>query len=159
MRLNVSVEYALRAILCLAKERERTFKTSQIAQACQAPPKSLSAVLKILADKRLIHSCVGPKGGYSFLRDPNSVTLMQVVEAVGSPVFENDCLLHGTPCPQDHWCPIHEVWEKAQMVFVKVLGRYSIGHLLERIQNWEAIDHLLEDLTKELPRPKEPPYD
>ncbi len=155
MRLNISVEYALRAMLYVAKERERKVQAQEIAQACQIPVNSLRNVLVTLAAKHVIQSTAGPKGGYSFRRDPNTVTLIHVVEAVGGPIFENDCLLHGTPCPPDHWCPIHEVWEKAQMVFVKVLSQYSVGYLLERVTNWESIEQLLENLGKESARSKE----
>ncbi len=76
-----TVEYALRAVVFLAREAEpRT--TGQIAEATQVPSAYLSKVLQGLSRAGVVHSQRGVGGGMSLARTPDELTILDVVNAV-----------------------------------------------------------------------------
>lgn len=79
--LTQSVEYALRAVVFLAKEGEpRT--TAQVAEATQVPSAYLSKILQGLARAGVVRSQRGIGGGMTLVRGPNELTILDVVNAV-----------------------------------------------------------------------------
>lgn len=156
MRLNRAVEPALRATLYLARAHGRRISVKELARASQTSAATLSPVLKRLAEKRLIHACAGGHGGYCFLWDPDAMALMRILEALDGPIFEGTCLLHTASDAREHWCPVHELWRQAQAAFIHTVGQQSLGSMLQRMTDWEAIEYLLHDLSIESPRSGHP---
>lgn len=149
MRLTRSVEYALRAVLYLAWRRGRLVSASEIATRQNIPRTALPGLMNFLIRKGIVQSRAGPKGGYALAGDPVKITLRRVIEAVEGPLFENECLVHGAPCPaaKEHWCPAHEVWEEAGKTFLSTLDRYSVKELADRLGRWDSVQGLLKNLA------------
>lgn len=79
--LSQSVEYALRAVVFLAREGEpRT--TAQVADATQVPSAYLSKVLQGLARAGIVRSQRGIGGGMTLVPEPAELTILDVVSAV-----------------------------------------------------------------------------
>lgn len=79
--LSQSVEYALRAVVYLAREGEpRT--TAQVAEATQVPAAYLSKVLQGLSRAGIVRSQRGIGGGMTLVPDPDKLTILDVVNAV-----------------------------------------------------------------------------
>jgi Rrf2 family transcriptional regulator, nitric oxide-sensitive transcriptional repressor len=79
--LTQSVEYALRAVVYLAREGEpRT--TAQVAEATQVPAAYLSKVLQGLSRAGIVKSQRGIGGGMTLLPQPADLTILDVVNAV-----------------------------------------------------------------------------
>ncbi len=79
--LSQTVEYALRAVVYLAKEGEpRT--TGQVAEATKVPPAYLSKVLQGLVQNGVVQSRRGAGGGMSLVPEPRELTILDVVNAV-----------------------------------------------------------------------------
>lgn len=77
-----TVEYALRAIVALAKGPEQMLTTQQIADITHVPAYYLSKVLISLAKAELIHGTRGTGGGYTLARPADRMSLLDVVSAV-----------------------------------------------------------------------------
>lgn len=150
MRLTQFSEYALRAAIYLARNRDRTVKLAEIAEAQNIPPASLSQPLRWLAGKGIILSRAGFQGGYRLHKNPAEISLRQVIEAAEGPLFYNDCLVHGRPCEtsQDHWCPVHEIWEEAKRSFLATLERYSLEEMASRVSRWDMVETALQEVLK-----------
>jgi Rrf2 family transcriptional regulator, nitric oxide-sensitive transcriptional repressor len=79
--ISQTVEYALRAVVYLAKEAEpRT--TGQIAGATQVPAPYLSKVLQGLSKAGIVRSQRGVGGGITLIPTPDALTILDVVTAV-----------------------------------------------------------------------------
>ena len=88
--ISQTVEYALRAVVYLAKEAEpRT--TGQIAESTQVPAPYLSKVLQGLSKAGIVRSQRGV-GGITLIPTPDALTILDVVTAV-------DPLKRITSCP------------------------------------------------------------
>lgn len=91
-----TVEYALRAIVALAKGPEPMLTTQQIADLTHVPAYYLSKVLILLAKAELIHGTRGTGGGYTLARPADQITLLDVVSAVDAIKRVRHCPLHLT---------------------------------------------------------------
>ena len=86
MRLSARVDYALRAAAELAVAGSRPVTAVQLAEAQQIPPKFLENILGQLRRSGLIRSQRGPEGGYWLARQPEQISLADIIRAIDGPL-------------------------------------------------------------------------
>lgn len=80
-----TVEYAFRAMMYLASVRPgQVSSAGRIAEAVEVPPRYLSKVMRGLVVAKLVESARGPNGGFVLRSEPGSITMRDIVDAVGS---------------------------------------------------------------------------
>lgn len=80
MKLTARSEYALLALVYLARQDNTSYiSVDTIAQAQGIPPKFLEQMMLALKRARLLRSTKGQKGGYQLAKEPNEITLAEVV--------------------------------------------------------------------------------
>ena len=104
--LSQTVEYALRAIVCIANETPRPVTNEQLAEVTKVPSAYLSKVTRGLNRAGLVISQRGPNGGLTLAREPSELSLLDVVNAVDPIERIHQCPLgireHG-----EQLCPLH----------------------------------------------------
>ncbi len=80
--LSQSSEYALRAVVYLARFPEKTFVAKELAIITKMPPGYLAKVLQILGKKGILESKKGPNGGFTFSQESKHITLYDIVNVV-----------------------------------------------------------------------------
>lgn len=86
MKLTKRGEYAIRAMMALARSPGYSMTTTQISVAQEIPKKFLEQILLALKAKRLVISRAGPKGGYELDRSPAEIAIGSILEAVEEPI-------------------------------------------------------------------------
>jgi len=86
MRISAKVDYAVRAAVELATAGEEPVKGDVIAEAQDIPLKFLENILGELKHTGIVASRRGAQGGYWLAKDPNEVTLADIVRAVEGPL-------------------------------------------------------------------------
>lgn len=108
MALTQTAEYALRAVVWLAQHPGEPQTKNQIAAATQVPSSYLPKVFQPLVRGGLIAGQRGIGGGYSLVRDPAEISLLDVVNQVDPIQRIETCPLdlssHGTKL-----CPLHSL--------------------------------------------------
>ncbi len=132
--LSKTTEYALRAVIYLAKAEGDNTTSQSIASATFVPVGYMSKVLNTLARANVVTSRRGPSGGFILAVDPKKLTMLHVVEAV-------EPLPRITTCPLDiaehdgALCPLHAVLaELVDGVDVKLRSTTIADLLEEQIQ-------------------------
>jgi Rrf2 family protein len=90
MRLTRASVYALRALAHLARLREGEgppLASYTLARTQGLPEEFLIKPLRQLVAAGVLRSRKGHHGGYRLARPPATITLLEVVEVVGGPVF------------------------------------------------------------------------
>jgi len=83
MKLSKKAEYAMRALLAMARSPETpTFAIQDIAQSERIPLKFLEQILLALKNGGLLRSKRGVGGGYQFQKTPARITLGEVVTLI-----------------------------------------------------------------------------
>ena len=94
MRVTAKVDYAVRAAVELARAvedgqvRAHRVKGQQIATSQGIPPKFLENILADLKRSGLVGSVRGADGGYWLNRQPEEVTVADVIRAVEGPLAD-----------------------------------------------------------------------
>lgn len=133
MQITRQADYALRAMLYLARlEPNQKAATSKIAEAQEIPPSFLAKIISQLSISGLIHTARGAHGGVSLARKPETISLLDIVEAIDGPITLNECTQDPSVCSFGETCPIHEVWCETQADLVRKLRESTFDQLLER---------------------------
>lgn len=91
MKLSKKGEYALRAMMALAKN-DKPMTITQVATNQNLPKKFLEQILLALKSAGLVHSKAGPKGGYELLTSAHSITVGAILTAVEEPISQEKAL-------------------------------------------------------------------
>jgi Rrf2 family protein len=125
-----TAEYALRAVVVLARDPERAYSAEQIARVTRVPRRYAHKVLQALVRAELARSQPGPGGGYSLVRPGDEISILDVVNAV-QPIPR---IRH---CPlglKGHTllCPLHRELDEACAATERAFARVAIAQLLDR---------------------------
>lgn len=83
------VQYALRALVALAAWRGKRIASREIAQRHGIPQKYLETILLDLRQAGLVKSTKGKSGGYELTREPSTLTLLTIVQALEPEWFQD----------------------------------------------------------------------
>ena len=87
MKLSRTVTYALQATLQLAESgSSRPVPCSQLASEGHMPERFLLQILRNLVNHGILRSTRGVDGGYSLVRKPTEISLLDVIEAIDGPI-------------------------------------------------------------------------
>lgn len=132
MQITRQADYAVRAVLYLARNGEERAATSQVAQEQNIPPSFLAKIISQLSIAGLLHTSRGARGGVTLAREPKDISLLEVIEAIDGPIQLNECVGENGTCTFDHECPLRPVWCDAQEDLVRRLKNTSFLQLLEQ---------------------------
>jgi Rrf2 family iron-sulfur cluster assembly transcriptional regulator len=143
--LSNSCRYAIRAIIYLASQPLSVGKTGikKISKDLNLPTPFLAKILQQLAKQKILSSSKGPHGGFSLLRDPRKITLLDIVNTIdGYDTFTN-CVMHNGSCEGVHAdkmkCPLHEDYEKSRKELIKLFSNRTIHELVVKSGKEELI--------------------
>ncbi len=127
--ISQTAEYALRAIVYLGNQAGTACTTAELAGEIDAPTSYLAKVMKGLTRAGIVASQRGLHGGFTLNRDPNDVTILEVVNAVDAFHRINECPL-GRPAHASGLCPLHRRMDNVMEAAEESLGHMSIGEVL-----------------------------
>ena len=128
--ISRTVEYALRAIVWLASRPESPHTTREVAEATLVPANYLAKVLQTLVEGGIISSQRGLGGGFVLTRDPASLSVLDVVNAV-------EPLQRIRACPlkiSSHavrLCALHQSLDDALATVERAFASASIADLVK----------------------------
>jgi Rrf2 family protein len=129
--VSLTAEYALRAVSYLAVENSKPRTVHQIADATQVPADYLSKVLQELSKCGLVRSQRGLYGGFTLQRDPDELSVLEVIQAV-SPLHRiRECPLGRGPHQGSTLCPLHQLLDDAVAHAEQSFGSATISALVD----------------------------
>jgi len=130
--LSNTSKYAIRAMIYLAlnADKENKIGIKRISGDLSIPSPFLAKILQVLAKHKLLSSTKGPNGGFGLGRDPQNITLYEIVTVIdGSDIFDK-CLISLRSCNEENIpCPLHNQYEPLRLEIKKMFQHQDIGHL------------------------------
>lgn len=114
---------AVVALTELAQRVEGPVPIQEVAESRDVPLHVLEQLFSALRRAGVLQSQRGVKGGYSFRRAPQEVTLLEVVEVVDGRLEDHD---------SDRVTAADAVWQQARTVLAQVLSESTIADMVER---------------------------
>jgi Rrf2 family protein len=144
MQITRAAEYAIRGVLYLCQQPEGAVcLLGEISERQNIPPSFLSKIFQNLARAGIVSSSRGTGGGFTLIKDPREITLLEVVEAIEGQISLNMCLSNGQSCENRPTCPVHSVWREAQNHLLGLLKKKTFAELAE------ANRKLVEEVARE----------
>ncbi|MGI6513080.1 MAG: Rrf2 family transcriptional regulator [Syntrophomonadaceae bacterium] len=134
MRLSTKGRYGLRAMLDLAVHKdEGPNAVYLVAEREGISDRYLEQIMTSLKRAGLIKSIRGPQGGYVLTREPDEITVGQIIRALEGPIAPVDCVSEEYPeeCERADRCVTRLLWAKVRDSIVEVLDSYSLQDLIE----------------------------
>ena len=136
--LTRKTDYALVGLSVLAKEKlagEDPLSARQISEKHDLPLPLLMNALKELHRAGIIASRRGAGGGYFLDRDPDNITLKEVIEAIEGTVNVTLCSDDGleseiNPCQLMCFCPIHDPMQRFNLMLQDFLDGITLKKLI-----------------------------
>ena len=134
MKITKLEEQSIRLVVTLALRSGRA--TLPELSAAEGLTEALTA--KLMGKLRrggIIRALRGRTGGYALIPSPKTLTVAEVIRALGKPVFEG-CAAEkgslGVSCPHIADCSLRPVWNHLSTAITDTLDRITISNLLEK---------------------------
>lgn len=122
-------DYGVRALINLAQHHPDGQAAPAISKDMEIPVGFLRQVLQELGRAGLVNSQPGRTGGYALAKEPEDITLYDIIDALEGPTEEPACALDGGPCHWDRACAIHWVWLAARDAFKEKLQSATLAQI------------------------------
>ena len=144
MKLSVRGEYALRALMILArdyKEGDSVIRIQELSDKQNIPKRFLEQILNDLKSASIVESKRGVAGGYRLRRPPEKITLAEIVHHIEGSLAPVSCVsekfYEKCSCPDESRCAIRSVMKEVRDNIVKVMEQTSLADLAERSRQLE----------------------
>ncbi|MCK5272946.1 MAG: Rrf2 family transcriptional regulator [Sedimentisphaerales bacterium] len=120
-----NTDYALRMMGNLAGNYgQQAVSVRMLARQEDVSYQFACKILQKLQGAGLVESAMGPAGGYRLCREPEKITMLNVIRAMQGNVVVNRCTDENDNCPRQANCPVSKVLCQLQQdvdeFFVKV---------------------------------------
>lgn len=130
MQITSKTEYAMRALLYLARQDSQVYHlTKDVAENESIPLKFLAQIVRDLGRANIIDASRGPHGGIRLAKSPAKVRAFDIVEAIEGNLALFGCVGRPEYCERQKGCPICGLWAEAQSEMVKVFKRTTLAEL------------------------------
>ncbi|MEN6463340.1 MAG: Rrf2 family transcriptional regulator [Syntrophomonas sp.] len=134
MNINQATDYGFRAVLYLAQQRKgEVIEAQTIAYNEVVPMRYLLKIMPSLIKAGIVRSQRGIGGGYALARDPQDITMLDVIEAIEGPIHLNRCLIDEEYCSKQGppHCKIHQALANIQQNLDSEFRHYNFQDFLD----------------------------
>ena len=109
--LSLGTQYTITALILLSKQETGTaVSASKLAKPLNTPSTYLSQMLARLVSSGIVGTRRGISGGVYLNREPEDISLFEIITAVEGDSFFQSCFLGISGCGDIEPCPFHEEW-------------------------------------------------
>lgn len=144
MKLSVRGEYALRAMLVLARDYQdddSVVRIQEISTKQNIPKRFLEQILNDLKSAGIVESKRGVAGGYRLRRPPERITLAEIIRHIEGPLAPVSCVsekfYEKCSCPDESRCAIRSVMKETRDAIVNIMERVTLAELCDRSRKLE----------------------
>ncbi|MGH9794828.1 MAG: RrF2 family transcriptional regulator [Candidatus Acidiferrales bacterium] len=130
-------EYAIRALVHIARNSLEAAGGDAIARAEDIPKPILGKVLQDLVRKGLLASRRGPGGGFQLARRADLITLRDIVAAVDGLDHFLRCSAGLPQCNDDSPCPVHDQWKPIRTNLMEFFETTTLDRMAETVHRKE----------------------
>lgn len=134
MLITRETDYGIRIIRGLAGVTKLT--VNEICEKEQIPASFAYKILKKLNKSGLVLVLRGATGGYKLAKQPDEITLLDVMLAIEDEVILNKCQANGYKCEYvectGEACKVYKELDRIQKIVKEELSRFTLKEILER---------------------------
>lgn len=131
MLVSTKGRYALRVLADLAQHQTDDYiPLKDIAGREGISEKYLESIIKTLVKGGILTGLRGKGGGYRLIRDPNQLTVKEVLMLTEGDIAPVSCLSDDEPCPHGPGCPTMAMWRRLDALIDQFFSGITITDLM-----------------------------
>ncbi len=131
MQITLETDYAVRCLVYLKDHKDGVCVLGDISKGTKIPAAFLSKILQKMIKRGLVKSSKGKNGGFALAKDPNNISVYNIMQAVCGceTVMKVVCSKTKEPCTFLKSCKIHVVWEDLGKIVKMILESRKLSQL------------------------------
>ena len=127
--LSKRAKYAIKALLFLHTNRgEAPVSAKLISERERIPYKFLEQILRELRQSKILKSERGSEGGYKFFKEPEEITVAEIIRIVDGPIALIPCVSERfyekcSECVDENTCNIRKLFAELRTEMLPVLNK------------------------------------
>lgn len=135
-RLNKLTDYATVLMTLLAEQPAQLRGATDIAEAARMELPTVAKLLKLLSRAGLLDSVRGARGGYRLAREPEQISVADIIVAIDGPFAMTECGLHGGLCHHESHCQVRGNWRKIGLAVETALRSVTLSDMVAPSRGW-----------------------
>ena len=129
--------YALRVMIELAKhDPDKYIPLKDIAETQNISGKYLESIIKLLVKGNMVIGLRGKGGGYKLARDPESYSVLSILELAEGTLAPVACLAtEKMECDRAESCPTLPMWSKLNNIITDYLSSIYLSDLVNQAKD------------------------
>lgn len=129
MRISKKTQYGLRAMIYLARQKNRICSLREIAKKEKIPFDYLEKIISKLEKSSLVKAKKGIEGGYFLVKGPEKIKISQIINALEGQTLLVSCLKYF--CPMEKKCLAKNFWRKLNKAINSALNSITLANLIK----------------------------
>ena len=129
IRITKQTDYGIVLLTHLAVHPERQYNAPDLAAEAHLPLPMVSKILKLLAREGLLASHRGVKGGYSLARQPEAISMAEIIAALEGPIAITECISVEGDCSHEPLCPVRSNWRRINQAVRTALAGITLAEM------------------------------
>jgi Rrf2 family protein len=127
--LSKRVKYAIKTLLFLYENGDgKPISAKIISENEKIPYKFLENILRELRQNKILKSVRGAEGGYKFLKDPNEITVAEIIRIIDGPIALIPCASYNfyekcDDCSDEVSCKIRKLFVQLRNEMLPILNK------------------------------------
>ncbi len=129
--LSTRSRYGIRLLMSLARHSgQNPMQISDVAKEQSISVKYLEQIALILKKAGMIETVRGRKGGHRLAKDPEEITLDEIIGVLEGGCDLAPCVSKPLRCPRSFQCAPRLVWQELSQNLFEKLRQWTLGDLL-----------------------------
>lgn len=135
IRMTKQSDYGIVLMTRMAGAADELHTAAGLATEAQLPAPTVSKILKLLARAGLLESHRGVKGGYGLAREPEAISVAEIIGALEGPIAVTECI-DDSPgeCSQEPFCPVRGNWQRINLAIRQALEAITLAEMTQPIE-------------------------
>ena len=129
MRISTKSQYGLRAMVYLAKQKEKICSLKEISKKEGIPFDYLEKIFSKLKKSGLVKAKKGVGGGYFLTKKPKKIRIGEIIKALEGNLVLVNCL--GYFCPREKKCLSKKFWQKLNNSINLTFNSITLAELIK----------------------------
>jgi len=130
MKLNTTSQYAIRIMAFIVKNKsDKLFNAKVLSKSLSIPYKYLTRIMTQLVEAKIIISVRGREGGFSIAKDPITIKIIDILDAVKECLHGANCVLGVGLCNVNKKCALHDEWKTPKETMLNMFQNKTLADI------------------------------
>ncbi|KQC14578.1 MAG: Rrf2 family transcriptional regulator [Desulfuromonas sp. SDB] len=131
--LTKNTDYAIRALLRLARGEDEYISARQISELEKIPYQYLRLIMQELIKNNLIESKEGKAGGFKITKPPDEIFIIDIIRIFQGNLQLSDCMFRKKVCPNRSNCVLRSELLRVEKLVENEFSSISLQSLLDKL--------------------------